>query len=259
MSGAAQAGGAQTLLRGLDILETVAAGRCSTAEICADTGLSADTARRLARTLAERGYLSSQAGGRLTLGATIRRLASDAARQLDLIAVARPLLETLADATLEAVHLAVEHDGQVRYVHMVAGRRRLALRSVVGETRPMTRTSLGKALMLDLPEAELRRRYEAENGPADGPFASWLERHRAAMLRQTTGDDAEFEPNVHCIGAPVRAAGGRIVAAISVSTIGDGAMDDWRQATRALVRETADAISAALGACPVGEDRPVQS
>ena len=241
----AQPSGTQTLLRGLDVLETIAGGRGSIAEVCATTGLGPEISRRLCRTLADRGYLTRGAAG-LTLGPALLTLAQEADRQIELNAVARPYLDVLADATLEAVHLAIEDEGRVRYVHMVHGRRRLALRSIVGETRPMTRTSLGKALMLDCDDAELRRRFEAERGPEG--FDTWRETLRSCAARQTTLDSAEFEASVHCIGAPVRAASGAIVAAISVSSIVEAPTDAWRADLATMVAKAARAISAELGA-----------
>lgn len=237
--------GTQTLLRGLDVLESVAAGRGSVPEVCAATGLGAEISRRLCRTLADRGFLTRDSG-RFGLGPALRKLAEEADRQIDLIAVARPHLDRLADATLEAVHLAVEDRAMVRYVHMVHGRRRLSLRSIVGETRPMTRTSLGKALMLDLDRAELRRRFEAEQGGRD--FDGWHQDLRAAAARQIAFDSAEFEANVHCVGAPVRGAGGRILAAISVSSIVEAPTPQWRDELSELVDAAARAISTELGA-----------
>jgi DNA-binding IclR family transcriptional regulator len=236
---------AQTLLRGLDVLESVARGRQSTVEICESTGLAPETVRRLTRTLIWRGYLGQRQRG-LALGRAVVRLAGEAERHNELIAVARPILAELAERTEEAVHLAVEQGGEVAYVHVVNGRRRLSLRSLVGEMRPMTRTSLGRALMLDWEDHALHRVYEREND--GGGFEEWLSALRLSQRSQTTYDDAEFEPLVHCIGAPVRSARGTIIAAVSVSTAGGRPSTEWRGRVETLVRTAARAISAGLGA-----------
>lgn len=239
-------GGTQTLTRGLDILESIAGGRRSTGDICQHTGLTPETVRRLTRALLDRGYVG-HAGAGLSLGRRVVTLAHAAGRDLDLIGVAKTHLARLAEDTQEAVHLAVEEQGSVKYVHMIQGRRRLALRSIVGETRPMTRTSLGKALMLDWPDDALRARYAAENGEDPAGFDAWSAKLRQSVAGQTTYDVAEFEPNVHCIGAPIRDASGAIVAAISISTIVDGPSDDWLARVGALVRQTSATISGDLG------------
>jgi hypothetical protein len=55
--GGRQASGSQTLLRGLDVLEGVAEGPVSLADLAAQLGLTRSTTHRLANALIERRYL----------------------------------------------------------------------------------------------------------------------------------------------------------------------------------------------------------
>jgi len=56
-------------------------------------------------------------------------------------------------------------------------------------------------------------------------------------------DNEEIEPGLRCIAAPIRDDSGMLVAGLSVSAPADRHKPEWA----ALVRQAADAISAALG------------
>ncbi|MFT3996354.1 MAG: helix-turn-helix domain-containing protein [Asticcacaulis sp.] len=77
-----KSGGSQTLVRGLKIVEAVAAGRGSLNEIAEYAGLARSTAYRLASTLVEQGYLSvaprDSSGGGYRLGPKFIRLSQQA-------------------------------------------------------------------------------------------------------------------------------------------------------------------------------------
>ncbi len=56
-------------------------------------------------------------------------------------------------------------------------------------------------------------------------------------------DNEEIEQGLRCIAAPVRDDSGELVAGVSISAPAERHNPDWA----ALVKETADAISAAIG------------
>lgn len=248
----------QTLQRGLDILELIARrGPIGLREIGARMKLTRSTAHRLASALAERDLARLTARG-YELGPKLLALAETARLRRPLTALARPHLEELARQHLDAVNLAVRDEGRVRYVDQTHGARRMAVRSVVGEIRPMATIALGRALLLDDSEAAWRQAFEEDPDAPRGQNAilAWVARMRQFRDQGAAFDVEENEDRVRCVAAPIRDAGGRIVAAISISSLPQY-LDDARMVELVEpVTETARAIARELGWRPGGPGGP---
>lgn len=243
-------GGSQTLLRGLDILEAVAGGATTLAGLTAMLGLNRSTVHRLAATLVERRYLSFVPRTGYGLGPKLLEVGFKASAQMSLPRVARPHLENLAELTGDTVHLGVLDGTRALYLDKIGGRRPVNVSSHIGERHPLRSTGLGKALLLDEPQERLRQFYHAEHGSAQRyrlSLAVWLARMEDYARFGYAFDLEENEDHIRCIAAPVRDAGGRIAAAISVSSAAQY-MDDARMRTLSdAVRQAAGRISADLG------------
>ena len=241
--------GSQTLFRGLDVLEVVADGPLGLAELAARLGLSRSTTHRLAAALVERRYLAFVPREGYSLGAKLLELGYQARQQLDLVRVARPHLERLAEISEDTVHLGVLEGSSALYLDKIPGQRRISVISRVGERQPLTTTGLGKALLLDQAEDDWREHFALES---DAPRMSagldtWLRRMREYATRGHAYDLEENEDRVRCVAAPIRGADGRIVAAISVSSAAQY-MDEARMERLAeQVQEVARSISAQIG------------
>jgi DNA-binding IclR family transcriptional regulator len=241
--------GAQTLMRGLDVLEALADGPLPLAALSATLGLTRSTTHRLAGALVDRRVLTFRPGEGYSLGPKLIELGHAAGKQVRLTAVARPLLEELALETGDAVHLGVLEDGQVLYLDKVQGIRRVSIVSRVGERQPLASTGLGKALLLDMPEKEWRGFYplRAEKSKGTVDLKQWLERMREYAAGGYAFDLEENEDQIRCIAAPVRAAGREIVGAISLSSAAQYMDDERMAALIPTVQQTADKISRELG------------
>lgn len=241
--------GAQTLLRGLDVLDVVAEAPLPLAELSARLGLTRSTTHRLASALVERRFLSFRPREGYSLGPKLLELGYYALQQVHLARIARPYLEKLSEETGDAVHLGVLDGDEVLYLDKVPGRRRVLIGSRIGERQPIHSTGLGKAVALDLPEERWRELY-INNTQTKGnasQLAVWLERMRTYARDGHAFDLEENEDQIRCVAAPVHGADGRIVASISVSSAAQY-MDDARmQALVTVVRGAADAISEELG------------
>lgn len=254
--------GAQTLLRGLDVLEAVANGACGLSELSQALGLTRSTTHRLAAALVERRYLVLAPREGYSLGAKLLELGYIAQLQRELFVVARPHLEALSTLTEITVHLGVLDEDRVMYIDKLPGRQRIEIRSRVGDRQPVTTTALGKALVLDEGEDRWRQLYALEGdgaGPGQVDLETWLARMHVYAAEGRAFDLEENEDRLRCVAAPVRSTTNRIVGAISVSGAAHY-MDDSRLA--ALTREikaTAQAVSLELGWTPKsGEPRPAR-
>lgn len=238
---------AQTLLRGLDIIEAVAAGHLTIPAIARATGIAASTAHRLASSLVERHYLKFEPRKGYALGRKLIELGFKAHAELDLRLIARPYMEALALRTQDTIHLATRVDHQVTYLDKIEGRRAVRIGSRIGGRKPLCSTAVGKSLILDEGEASWARHLDAECGERMSPQArsAWLEQMREYARAGYTRDIGEDDPAVHCVAAPLRDGRGQIVAALSVSTTREyidpqrlsTLIDDVREAARQISKE----------------------
>lgn len=200
------------------VLRCAAAAPCTLGELQARTGLPRATAHRLAVALEQHRLLRRDAAGRFDLGLELIALGRTASDRLSIVAVARPRLEALRDATGESVQLFVAESGGRRCVASLQSPH--ALRWIVPE---------GALLPLDVGSAG--RVLCGESGPQ-----GWVE------------SVEEREPGVASVSAAVVDAGGRIVAAVSISgpierlTRSPGTR--FGRAALAAARQISDALSA---------------
>jgi DNA-binding IclR family transcriptional regulator len=227
----------------------VADGPLGLAELAARLGLTRSTTHRLAAALVERRYLSFVPREGYSLGPKLLELGYQARQQLDIVRVARPYLEQLAELSEDTVHLGVLDNSAALYLDKIAGQRRISISSRVGERHPLVTTGLGKALLLDSTEDQWRKQLELETGktPTKDALEGWVGRMRQYVSAGHAFDLEENEDRVRCVAAPIRGADGRIVAAISVSSAAQY-MDEARMdALAAKVREITGEISAQVG------------
>jgi DNA-binding IclR family transcriptional regulator len=135
------------------------------------------------------GLVARTGDGRYVLGPGLVALGRAAEASPVLAARARPALLELREATGESVQLYVRERGQRRCVESLESPHGLRTIVAVGDLMPLDRGSAGRVLVGD---------------PGRSP-AGWV---------QTVG---EREPGVASVSAPVRAADGDVVAAVSVS------------------------------------------
>jgi DNA-binding IclR family transcriptional regulator len=242
--------GSQTLVRGLEVLEAVAAGTTNLVALAETLGLNRSTAHRLAATLVEYRYLSFVPRVGYALGPKLLELGYRARQQTSLTRLARQHLDALATSTGDTVHLGVIEGMRALYLDKIPGSRRVEVSSRIGERQPLRSTGLGKALVLDETEDRLRELYEYETREGNSysvPLAVWLRRMKDYARLGHTLDLEENEDRIRCVAAPVRDAGGKIVGAISVSSAAQYLDDDRIDRLAEEVRRTAQAISQELG------------
>ena len=185
--------------------------------------LHKSTAHRLIMVLERHRLIEKNSNtGKYRLGLKLYELGTKAIGQLDLRDRARPFLERAVLETGETVHLCVYDDGEVVYLDKVEPTRSVRLASSVGRRNPAYCTSVGKAVMAFLPEAQV------ELAAAKHGFRQLTRRTISNMLELKAElakvrklgyaiDNEENEEGVCCVGAPVWSFGAHPIAAISVS------------------------------------------
>jgi DNA-binding IclR family transcriptional regulator len=242
--------GSQTLMRGLDVVEAVAAGATNLVALAKALDLNRTTTHRLAAALVGRRYLSFAPRVGYALGPKLLELGFQAREQMSLAQVAREHIESLAATTGDTVHLGVPDGPRAFYLDKIPGGRRVEISSRIGELQPLRSTGLGKALILDEIEARWRELYEHENRegtPYEVSLSVWLRRMHEYAKAGYTLDLEENEDRIRCVAAPLRDATNGIVGAISVSSAAQYMNDARMQVLAGEVRHTARMISLDLG------------
>jgi len=239
----------QTLVRGLEILDSVAERAHTIADIAAMTGLTYPTVHRIVSVLVERRYLKVDNAREFSLGPRLIELGFAAYSRADIVQIARPILEALSRKTHDTVHLSQREGREVVYLDKLRGARPVEISSRIGGRKPAISTGVGKAMLLDEPDNTLLEIYRQDHllMAHDCGETEWI-----GMMRQYRDggyayDLGENEPSIRCVAAPIRDATGRIVASVSVSSTQAYMNPDRMTALIPEVQAAAQAISAELG------------
>ena len=241
--------GAQTLYRGLAVLQAVADGANCLPRIGEVIGCTRSTTQRLVSALVEQRFLRTGPGHDYALGSKLIELGFRAREMVPVATIARRFLVALATRTQDTVHLGVADGSEVLYIDKIPGQRGLEMRSRVGHRMRLAVTGIGKALMLDMPPEQWRSLHAAASSHAKNPrsWATYEVDLRSYAASGVAFDFAENEIGIHCVAAPVRDASGGTVAAISVASATQHMPEDRMRALAPEVAETARAISKELG------------
>ncbi len=190
-------------------------------ELARRANLSKSTAFRLLASLQNNGAVD-RAGNGYRLGKMIQELGMP--KESDLHARLRdaltPFLMRLYEATRQTVHLAVLQDTDVVYLNKLYGQLAVRSPSRIGGRAPAYCTAVGKVLLAQNPEATAKvlsqEMFAWTSKTITDPDSLARE---LSMVRQTSlgFDREEILIGLNCVGAPVLDAGGRAVAALSVS------------------------------------------
>lgn len=222
-------------------------------EISQRTGLHKSTAHRILIALQYNGLIQQNPEtGDYHLGIKLFKLGQLAVMRLNLREIARPLLRVLMEETRETVHLAILDEEQVFYLEKVEGPYALRMPSRVGRHIPPHCTSLGKAMLSCLEEAEVRRMLGSDSLK---PYTAHTMRTADALmteLRRTRRrgyavDNEEIEIGLRCVGAPLRDYSGALAGAVSVAGPTARFTRDKVSFFAGLVKKTAASISSQLG------------
>lgn len=213
---------------------------------------------RILGTLVQHGYVvHEREPGRYRLSFKLLDIGHRVLKATDLLQAARPALQKLQAHSRETVHVAVPEGGRMVYLDKLEGAGPFCTYSRIGASVPMHCTALGKAVLAFLPGPAVEA-IVAAHGFArrtSRTIVTWaaLERELTRVRRRGYAlDDVEMEEDVRCVGAPVFDYRGVPVAALSVSAPTSRMSLARAQAVGARVRESAGAVSRALGWSPLG-------
>lgn len=219
--------------------------------LAAETGLHASTAHRILASLIQNRFVEKDAVGRYRLGLRLLQLGARLHANVDVRAIARPVMEALRDRLGETVNLTIREGDAVVYIEKATPNRMIHVQQLVGSRAPLHVTAVGK-LMLGAAGEEATRAYaQRTNLPAYtrnsiSTLQRLLDECREALARGYALDNEEAELDVGCIGVLLYDGTGNVSAGLSVSA----PIERRRLAWTVDLMAAAEAISAQLGYQP---------
>jgi IclR family transcriptional regulator, acetate operon repressor len=205
--------GADLLLRVLESEQPVAL-----TELASAAGIPKSTASRLVSALERRGLIEQDGErGRLRPGPAILRVAERGMLERNVVELARPSLDALADASGETINLAVPARQGVEHVAQVDSRHFLGTGQWLGRLVDYHCTAVGKVFMA-FGRATMPSRPLHRHAPATITDPRRLRAELDVVHSQgfATAVD-ELEPGLAAMAAPVRGGRGDVVAALSIT------------------------------------------
>ena len=236
----------EALSKGLRILSLFDEKRPSwrVSDLASAAGLPMPTAYRAVMTLAAEGYLDPLPDGGYRPGVRTLTLGTAALRSLDLVAIATPKLQWLAERSGETVNLAVLTGDRVLYLIRLRNSDLVTANIQVGSTLPAVHTSIGKLLLAYLDEADLAARItDASFAANPGPNAKLSLAELRGELRTVRDQgwamqDEELAYGLRSVAAPITGPDGRVLAGVNLAV----QARDW--SSQRIVRELRPAVLA---------------
>jgi len=217
--------GSQSLERGLDILEMIAAegSDVRVRELARRSALTPTIVQRLISSLAARGYIEKNSEtARYRLGHRSLALGASGEDAFDYVVAARRELERLAHRHHLNGFVSVLRGGRAIYLLAVQADGPVAIKVSPGSEMPLHSTSAGKVLLAALGDGEARKLLGTRKLSAITPHTITDPVAVVASLAKVRRQgfaivNEENIPGVLSVGAPIRDRTGSVVAALSVA------------------------------------------
>jgi IclR family transcriptional regulator, pca regulon regulatory protein len=213
----------RSLANGLDVLEafTPAEPRLTLTEVARKSATSRATARRMLLTLVDRGYAYTD-GRTFELTPRVLSLGHGYWSGRSWHELVQPSLRDVSVRLNESCSAAILTGHDVMYVSRVHTRSIMRIDLGLGTRLPAFATSMGRVLLSDRSESELRTQLEKAPRPQYTPHTLTdvqllIEAISAAREQGYALVDQELELGLRSAGVPVRNGEGRIVLAINTS------------------------------------------
>lgn len=216
-------------------------------------GINRTTLLRLLHTLEAERFIEPRPDGGWRIGTGLIGMAAQAFFAEDLVQVAVPVLDGLAESLGLSAHLGVLDGREVVYVVRRTPNLSFASNIRVGSRLPAHAANMGRIILAHLADSAVAALYEGAEMPATSPHTPTnLTALRAALaLDRAAGlawSDGFFEASISSVAAAVLDASGRPVAALNVSGQRDAfAGASRREAIGRAVAAAGEKISRRLG------------
>jgi IclR family acetate operon transcriptional repressor len=215
-----RSGTVQSVERVFELLEAIsdAGGEISLSDLATTSELPMPTIHRLLRTCVTLGYARQLPSRRYALGARLIPLGERAGRQLG--RAAQPRLQQLVAQLGETANLAILEGDQVVYVAQQPSPHAMRMFTEVGRRANLHDTGVGKAILAQLDDAEIRSILGRVGMPtptshSHGTLESLMTDVHRIRARGYALDDQEQEIGVRCYAVAVPQAPSPMALSVS--------------------------------------------
>ncbi len=244
----------ESVARGMDLLHCFTPQKpdWGVTELATHLRMTKSAVHRILATLLRSEFVRQASDRRYTLGPRLAYLSNVYRRHLNLIEIARPVLEKLSQLTSKTCHLAKLHEDEVVYLLSVRPREAYHFTKYPTLRGPAYCTALGKVMLAYLPRSEqdqlIQRIHFVKHTPHTITAPSRFRVHLQEIAIQGFAiDDRELDARLRCVAAPVFNSQGLVEAAISLTGHVSDLSNRLIHVYSVRVREAADKISALMG------------
>lgn len=211
------------------------------------------TAYRLLATLEAQGLVKQELDSRkYSIGYGVLEFANALLRQLSVVALADPFLRAITTDTGESTHVAVLEGARAVFVARQSGAGILRIETTVGSSEPAYCTAVGKALLVDHSDTDLRALFPRDSLVRHTPQTITTIEDLTAELERVRRngyayDDEELHPGVRCVAFSIRDHQGRVTASFGLSAPAARLTREHLPKLAKDVGAAADTISSQLG------------
>ncbi|PFP24847.1 IclR family transcriptional regulator [Bacillus sp. AFS073361] len=194
-------------------------------EISEKMGLHKSTVHSLLKTLHEYSYIDQNPdNGKYRLGLKLAERGNLVISNMDIRKTAKKYLLDLSAKTGQTVHLGILDGREGVYIDKVEGEQSIIRYSRIGRRLPLHSTAIGKVLLAYQPPNELEhllKNYNYQYQTANTIINEAIFRKEIEKVKEQgyAVDEQENEQGVRCAAVPIFNGKGRVLAAISISTL----------------------------------------
>lgn len=215
----------QLLSKGLRVLSHVAqnGGEIGVRDLAREMKMSTTVMHRLISTLAEQKFLErNPENSKYRIGAQAFEVGKAFLRSAKIEICAPPVLRQIVQQSDLNAFLGVMRGSSVVYLIAMQDNGPLAIRVAPGAEAPLHATAMGKVLLAELPDEEIKQKLALY---FDTKFSASLMREPGSLIEEievvrrrgyAISDDEAFR-GIVSVGTPIRDFSQKVVAAISVS------------------------------------------
>lgn len=190
-------------------------------DIAEQTQISKGTLHPILATLVEHNYLSkTEENGHYRIGAECFKVGYSFVRNVNVMDVIKEKMDEIVHEFSEICQLGVFQNNEVFYISKSEPYRAIKLMSSIGRSLPAYASALGKALLSQLSNDEIRDLYKDGLKPLTGNTITDVEVliKQIEKVRETriATERGESSPDIECVAVPLR-QDDTIFAAMSVS------------------------------------------
>ena len=238
-------------LRVTEVLDLICKNRESLrlAQISDALKIPKSTLLPILQTLCEKQYISRDAYGRYGPGFSLMLLGSAAKEANSPWNHIRKHLEQLVECFQETCYYGVPEGGNVLYMEKVDSPQPLRMLTTIGHRLPAYATGIGKALLLDKTEAQLKELYGEKTEPLTKQTITETEtlyrQLQQAKILGYTWEVEESTEHIRCFAVPVR-KNNEIIGAVSIAIPVFRYKESEKKAITEALKQTAQKIEQGL-------------